>query len=171
MAETGLEGSGLQERMPESTAPAEGGVERREGASVEQGAEKVSAQSAAMEAGPTTVPTKPSVSASVPQPAPKDGVTKRVEEILEDGMGELYASLPPDAKPLFRKKGEEAASRISEMVRTAKVQVSHILQLIRAWLLTIPKVNKYFLEQEAKIKTDEIVEYAKEVAEPSSKQP
>jgi hypothetical protein len=30
------------------------------------------------------------------------------------------------------------------------------LKLIREWLLIIPGVNKYFLEQEAKIKTDKI---------------
>jgi len=34
--------------------------------------------------------------------------------------------------------------------------------LIKKWLLLIPGVNKYFLEQEAKIKADEIVKMKNE---------
>ena len=90
----------------------------------------------------------------------KDEVTIEVEKVLEEGLGPFYSSLPPEAKPLFKKKGEEASQEISEMVRTLHVNVKRILQLIHAWLRTIPGVNKFFLEQEAKIKTDRIMELA-----------
>ena len=82
----------------------------------------------------------------------------QVEKIMEEGLGALYASLPPEARPKFKQKGEQAASEISVMVRTLSVKVKRVLQLLRDWLLTIPNVNRFFLEQEAKIKTDRIVE-------------
>lgn len=103
----------------------------------------------------------PGATGAVPQ-APKDEVTVEVEKVLEDGIGPFYASLPDDAKPLFKKKGEEAAREIAGMVRSLHVQVKRVLQLITQWLKTIPGVNAFFLEQEAKIKTDRIVALAEE---------
>jgi hypothetical protein len=47
-------------------------------------------------------------------------------------------------------------NEISKMVRSLQLNVKRALQLIRDWLLTVPKVNKFFLEQEAKIKVDKI---------------
>lgn len=86
----------------------------------------------------------------------KDEVTIEVEKVLEEGLGEFYASLPPGAKTVFKKKGEEASSEISKMVQNLQLNFKRALQLVRDWLLTIPKVNKFFLEQEAKIKVDKI---------------
>jgi hypothetical protein len=40
--------------------------------------------------------------------------------------------------------------------------VKKILALIRDWLKLIPGVNRFFLEQEAKIKTDKILLAAEE---------
>lgn len=90
--------------------------------------------------------------------APKDEAIIEVEKVLEQGIGPFYSSLPPEAKTLFRKKGEEAATEIAEMVRMLNVKVKRVLELIYVWLKTIPGVNKFFLEQEAKIKTDRIME-------------
>jgi hypothetical protein len=95
---------------------------------------------------------------SKPALPPKDEAIIEVEKILEDGIGPFYASLPPEARPLFKQKGEEAAVEISEMVRTLHFKIKRVLELIYTWLKTIPGVNKFFLEQEAKIKTDRIVE-------------
>ena len=92
----------------------------------------------------------------------KDDLTMQIEGILEEGLGQLYTTLPEDAKPLFRQKGEETSHEISSFLRRAKVKASQILQLIRDWLLTIPKVNTFFLEQEAKIKTDRLLELHRE---------
>lgn len=91
----------------------------------------------------------------------KDEVMIEVEKILEDGLEGYFDQLPEEAKPRFRQKGEEVAMQIAGMVRTFRVQVKKVLLLIRDWLLTIPGVNKFFLEQEAKIKTDRVIELEK----------
>lgn len=99
-----------------------------------------------------------------PPPAPipiaktvKDRLTQEIEEVLEEDLKELYLAMPKDKQAAFRAKGEETISLVSQLVRVAHVNVKKIFQLIRAWLKMIPGVNRYFLEQEAKIKTDKII--------------
>ncbi len=87
----------------------------------------------------------------------EDEVMVEVEKILEEGLGDYVATLPEEAKERFLAKGRDVASELSGMVRVFKVEVRRTLQLIRDWLLTIPGVNKFFLEQEVKIKTDRIL--------------
>lgn len=94
---------------------------------------------------------------ATPAPIVKDDVMKEVEKILEDGLGNYFHTLPADAQKRFEKKGEEVAVQVAVMVRGFKVEVKRVLRLIRDWLLTVPGVNKFFLEQEAKIKTDRIL--------------
>lgn len=89
---------------------------------------------------------------------PKDPVVERVEKVLEEGLGDFVAEMPEAAKERFTKKGKEVAEEIAGMVRKFRVTVKKTLKLIRDWLLTIPGVNKFFLEQESKIKTDRILE-------------
>lgn len=100
-----------------------------------------------------------SSAASIVKTSPKDEVEVAVEKILEEDLGDLYSSLPASAKPLFKQKGEQVAQEISRMVRTLKIHARRVLQLIRDWLLTIPGVNRFFLEQQAKIKVDKLMEY------------
>ncbi|MCW1892439.1 MAG: hypothetical protein KIH65_004345 [Candidatus Uhrbacteria bacterium] len=90
--------------------------------------------------------------------SPKDPVVIEVEKILEDGIGPFYAAMPQEAKDEFKKKGEAVAQEVSDMVRTFHVRFRRLISLITSWLKTIPGVNKYFLEQEAKIKADRIVQ-------------
>ncbi|MDQ7814813.1 MAG: hypothetical protein RDU25_03360 [Patescibacteria group bacterium] len=104
---------------------------------------------------------QPTTARAVPQ-APADEVTVEVEKIMEEGLGEFFTTMPPEAKQKFKKKGEEVAKELSIMVRSFKVHFKRALQLIRDWLLTIPGVNKFFLEQEAKIKVDLIIALAEE---------
>ena len=87
----------------------------------------------------------------------KDEVLVEVERILEDGLGNYFNGLPEQAQTRFKKKGEEVAFQIAVMVRGFKVRARKVLQMIHDWLLTIPGVNKFFLEQESKIKTDRIL--------------
>ncbi|MBU0540701.1 hypothetical protein KKF59_02445 [Patescibacteria group bacterium] len=125
---------------------------------LEKPTEEKALEKPAQEAEPRAVAAKP-----VKKPAAiikKDEVLLNIERIMEHDLGGLYAELPDNAKPLFRKKGEEAAQEISGMVRNLKLKVARIVRLLRDWLLTVPKINRFFLEQEAKIKTDEIIEYA-----------
>lgn len=91
-----------------------------------------------------------------------DPVMKQIEEFLSDDLLELYSQMPPEAQAIFKTKGEETAGKITEMIRSAKVAAKEILELIVAWLKIIPGVNKFFLEQEAKIKTDKILAFAEE---------
>lgn len=88
----------------------------------------------------------------------KDPIVIEVEKILEDGMGLYYQAMPDQAKIEFRKKGEAVALEISEMVRTLHVKFKKLIHLISDWLKTIPGVNRFFLEQEAKIKADRIMQ-------------
>jgi len=83
-------------------------------------------------------------------------LAERVEKILEDGLREPYEKLSPVAKQEFKVKGEETAAKIAELLDRAKIQVKKIFRLILEWLLLLPGLNRFFLEQEAKIKTDKI---------------
>ncbi|MFH1621240.1 MAG: hypothetical protein ABIB04_04105 [Patescibacteria group bacterium] len=124
--------------------------------------------------GPTTkiLEGKKVVSAAAPSPiVPKDDVTIEVEKILEEGLGDVYENLPESAKPKFKEKGELAAREISAMVRSLKLKLRKVLELIRDWLLTVPGVNRFFLEQEAKIKVDKLRELVEDKKEERLKQP
>lgn len=89
----------------------------------------------------------------------KDKVLKEVEEILSADLGDIYANLPDAKKAIFRQKGEEVAQTIRAMFLSGRVKVHAILEAIRNWLRLIPGINKFFLEQEAKIKTDRVLAY------------
>ncbi len=86
-----------------------------------------------------------------------DRLEEEIEDILEEDLKELYLAMPPQAQAEFRAKGEQTRSKIRELVRAARVNAKKIFQLIRDWLKMIPGVNRFFLEQEAKIKTDKIL--------------
>lgn len=120
---------------------------------------------------PVVVQPKKIVSARPVAKKAQDPVTLHVEQILEKDLGELYASLPDNAKPIFKQKGEEVSTQISTMVQTFRVEAARVVRLIRDWLLTIPNVNKHFLEQEAKIKTDAILEFDRARREDLPKRP
>ena len=106
---------------------------------------------------------KPLVAAAVhpvtEKPA-KSEVMVKIEKILEEDLESFYFSMPPEKQQAFKEKGEETASQIEKMIEAGKVVARKILKLIRAWLKFIPGVNKFFLEQEAKIKTDKLVAMA-----------
>lgn len=92
----------------------------------------------------------------------KDPMLAQIEQMLSDDLFSVYASLPPKAQSEFKSKGEEVAGKIQNMIASAKVAAKDILALIISWLKIIPGVNAFFLEQEAKIKTDKIMVLAEE---------
>jgi hypothetical protein len=102
-------------------------------------------------AEPTTTPV---VAAPVAQ---EDPLTQRVESILEEDLTDMYLSLSLKDQRVFKQKGEEILSKICVFLNQTKVNAKKIFQLIREWLKLIPGVNRFFLEQEAKIKTDKIL--------------
>ncbi|MFH1233074.1 MAG: hypothetical protein V1649_00255 [Patescibacteria group bacterium] len=82
---------------------------------------------------------------------------KQVEKVLESGLEKIYSELPDDKKKEFKIVGEQIAVKISLLLNKTKIKIKDIINLIKKWLSLIPGVNKYFIEQEAKIKADEIV--------------
>lgn len=102
---------------------------------------------------------QPPVTQREAQARPKhvDHLEEEIEDILEEDLKEIYTSMPPNKQVEFRKKGEETRSKVRELVGSAKVNAKKVFSLIRGWLKIIPGVNRFFLEQEAKIKTDKIL--------------
>ncbi len=93
----------------------------------------------------------------------RTGVLKKVEDVLSDGLKALYSSLPEARRAAFKQKGEQIANFITDMIINGKVKVKIIWKMVGEWLGMISGVNKYFLEQEVKIKTERLMEYAKTV--------
>ena len=91
----------------------------------------------------------------------KDEVTEEIENIMEEGLEDAYKELTPVQKQEFKIKGEETALKIRNLIRQGKAKVKEIFQLILEWLEELPGVNKFFLEQEAKIKADKIMSVEK----------
>lgn len=108
---------------------------------------------------PVTAVPAPAASAT---PATKDADLMRVERVLEDNLSDIFFKLPIDVRTKFKAKGEETATKINVLMESAKVKARTILSLIRDWLKIIPGVNRFFLEQEAKIKTDRLMALGEE---------
>ncbi len=104
-----------------------------------------------------TKPAPPPPSKIKPIPQVRDEVTIKIEKILENGLSESYQRLSPVAQQEFKLKGEQAAVKIRELLGATHVKVKKIFRLILDWLKMLPGVNRFFLEQEAKIKTDRII--------------
>ena len=82
---------------------------------------------------------------------------REIERILSEGLHDTYGQLPLRLQEKFREHGEKTALTISVLLRAVHVNILKIMKLIRQWLSVIPQVNRFFLEQEAKIKTDKII--------------
>jgi len=87
---------------------------------------------------------------------PKDATMVKVETVLEEGLHDVYAKLDPARKQKFKTEGETVAAKLSEMVRKATFKAREALMLITKWLMIIPGLNRFYLEQEAKLKADRI---------------
>lgn len=93
-------------------------------------------------------------------PTAKDATLIKVERVLEDNLSDIYFELPEPARAAFKAEGEKTASMIRTLIDTSKITAKTVLDLVRKWLKLIPHVNKYFLQQESKIKTDRIMAMA-----------
>ncbi|MFW5888731.1 MAG: hypothetical protein ACOCVY_03385 [Patescibacteria group bacterium] len=97
----------------------------------------------------------------------KDRIQRRkeIEKILQDGLEDMYKELDDEKKKIFREKGEKIASQINEYLderRSRKLSdffnsvKKKILRLIKQWLCLL-NASKEFIEQEAKLKSDKII--------------
>jgi hypothetical protein len=80
-----------------------------------------------------------------------------IDSILAEGLNEIFLKMPPADQAKFKKQGEETVVKINKLLSQTRIQVNKIINLIRKWLQLIPGVNKFFLEQEAKLKADKII--------------
>lgn len=106
---------------------------------------------------PSEMPPPPAPVAVSPTAPAKDPVAAQIEDLLAEDLTDAFLKMPPETQQEFKKKGEETAGKIREIITQAKVNARKIFDLIRDWLKLIPGVNRFFLEQEAKIKTDKIL--------------
>ena len=111
------------------------------------------------------------VAAATPSAVPvKDAVMQDIENILSEDLTDIFLSLPDDKKLAFKQKGEETAGKIREMIGKGKVKIKKLFDLIQDWLKIVPGINTYFLEQEAKIRADKLLQYAQEQENASQNQ-
>ena len=99
----------------------------------------------------------PSTPVSPPMISTQAKVEKDIEGILAKGLDNVFLSMDAGTQQEFKKKGEETSQAIVVLLQKAKLKVKKIINLIVSWLKIIPRVNKYYIEQEAKIKTEEIL--------------
>ncbi len=94
-------------------------------------------------------------------PQVRDEVTIKVENIMQEGLEDAFNSLTSIQQQEFKIQGEKTALEIRSLLRAGKVKVNKILQLLIGWLKLLPGINRFFLEQEAKIKADKIISLKK----------
>lgn len=131
-------------------------------AAEEQG-EKGFLEQAAEQAAPDVAGTPAQNAEPAAAEQAKDEIQTEVEKILEEDLEPLVANMNPEDRAKFEKKGVEVSGQIANMVRSFKLKMEKVVTLIRGWLQTIPGVNKFFLEQEAKIKADKILDLEEEI--------
>jgi hypothetical protein len=106
---------------------------------------------------------KPTAPIVIPSPiaSPYEERRKDIEIAMAKGLEDIYMSLDPAKRAEFKKAGEETAEKINKLLEKTKVKIGQIVNLIRKWLSLLPGVNKFFLEQEAKIRADEVMKIKK----------
>ncbi len=109
---------------------------------------------------PTPTPTPTPLSA-LPADTTKSETLVDIEAILEEDLANTYFQMDPGRQRQFKAEGEKTAQRIEKLLQRTKVEAKNILKLILHWLKMIPGVSKFFIEQEAKIKTDKILRLKK----------
>ncbi|OGH71067.1 MAG: hypothetical protein A3C90_04665 [Candidatus Magasanikbacteria bacterium RIFCSPHIGHO2_02_FULL_51_14] len=90
-------------------------------------------------------------------PLYKDAVRLAIENIMADGLKEAYQALPVMEQQKFKMKGEETAGKIRDLLKATHVKIKKIFRLLLEWLKMLPGINRFYLEQEAKIKADKII--------------
>ncbi len=86
---------------------------------------------------------------------------KQIDQILSEGLDDIFMNLAPIEQKKFKEEGERSVLKINELLNQTKIKIKKIIEIIKIWLKIIPKINRYFLEQEAKIKADKIIKLKK----------
>ncbi len=86
----------------------------------------------------------------------RDPLTVKIEHIMEDGLVDAFREMTPVQQQEFKIKGEQTAIEIRHLMSQPKIKIKKIFELLLGWLKLIPGINRFFTEQEAKIKSDKI---------------
>ncbi len=100
---------------------------------------------------------------AVPRPAarlPKTPLRRELEVVLAEDVFDFMKQAPAAQQIIIRQRGREVLDEIETMIKQTKINIRKIIKLILSWLKLLPITNKYFLEQAAKIKTEEILKIA-----------
>lgn len=103
--------------------------------------------------------TVPSQAAALLPAASKSQLEKEIEDVLAEDLEKLYWELPESERFVFKYKGEETASKIRLLLGETVIRAQEIFRLIVEWLKLLPGINNFFIEQEAKIKTDKLLKF------------
>lgn len=118
-----------------------------------------------MAAEEQNIPAAPLAAIPAPEEEPtldRDEEVVMIENILSENIADLYRQLSADKQRAFRKRGEEVALKIKGLLKQTRVRAHELLRLIKEWLKMLPGISYYFLEQEAKIKTDKVLQMKRE---------
>lgn len=88
--------------------------------------------------------------------------SEKIDQILSEGLSDVFMDLDPNTQIKFKVEGERTTRKINELLSGAKIKAKKIVDLIMSWLGIIPGLNRFFLEQEAKIKADKILKMKEE---------
>lgn len=110
------------------------------------------------------VPPMSTVGVAAPTPVARPIVIEKsplredIEAALADEqLQRIYAGLPPAVQGRFRDEGSKLAVWIETAITAGKLILKELHHRIVAWLRIIPRVNHWYLQQEAKVKTDAIL--------------
>ncbi len=109
---------------------------------------------------PAQVKELPSQVPPVTMPLPvsaEEQQLQKIESVLSEGLHDIFVALPPAEQQKFKLAGEQAAREVSGLLAQVKVKVDAVIAVLKKWLGTLPGVNKFFVEQEAKIKAEKLV--------------
>lgn len=101
----------------------------------------------------------PTIAPPEPSAPPKGQLQQEIESVLAEDLEELYWAMAEPERLFFKQRGEEAASKIRVMLSETTLRIQAIFNLIVDWLKLLPGVSRFFVEQEAKIKTDKIIKF------------
>lgn len=96
--------------------------------------------------------------ASQPVASANDSEIIEIKNILGEGLGSSYSKMNPNDQKELLEEEEEVAVEIQEVLSKDKVKTQKIFKLIFKWLKVIPFASNFFAKQEAKIKTDRIID-------------
>jgi hypothetical protein len=106
-------------------------------------------------------PVTPGPSALVSDSSYEEKQVEAIENIMAEGMDQVFLKMNPAQQKKFKTEGEKTAKKINQLMMKAKISAEKIVLLIRRWLSLVPRINRFFLEQEAKIKADKILKIKK----------